>query len=65
MPAHRVFANVDPGNIASIRVFEKLGFPREGQLRSTEHALIFAFRDPVIFGLMATDPRHMRTSHGS
>tara|TARA_R110000868_G_scaffold97614_2_gene268513 strand:- start:133956 stop:134096 length:141 start_codon:yes stop_codon:yes gene_type:complete len=43
MPARRIFANVDPGNIALIRAFEKSGVAREGQLRGTTHATLSAF----------------------
>ncbi|MCK2167972.1 GNAT family N-acetyltransferase [Thalassospira xiamenensis] len=54
--ARRIFADIDPDNIASIRVFEKLGFTREGQLRGTWNTHI-GIRDSVIYGLMKTDPQ--------
>lgn len=54
--ARRVFADIDPDNIASIQVFEKLGFTLEGQLRGTWNTHI-GIRDSVIFGLMKTDPQ--------
>jgi RimJ/RimL family protein N-acetyltransferase len=57
--ARRVFADVDPDNIASIRVFEKLGFQREGVLRGT-WATHIGLRDSVIFGLLNSDPRPWR-----
>ena len=53
--ARRVFADIDPDNIASIRVFGKLGFTRGGLLRGTWNTHI-GIRDSVIFGLMKTDP---------
>ena len=57
--ARRVFADVDPDNIPSRRVFEKLGFAREGLLRGNWETHI-GVRDSVIFGLLNTDPRPWR-----
>lgn len=57
--ARRIFADVDPDNIPSIRVFEKLGFQREGVLRGNWSTHI-GERDSVIFGLLARDPRPWR-----
>lgn len=57
--ARRIFADVDPDNIASIRVFERLGFKREGVLRANWKTHI-GERDSVIFGLLAGDPRPWR-----
>lgn len=57
--ARRVFADVDPDNIPSLRVFERLGFQREGVLRGTWHTHI-GVRDSVIFGLLRDDPRLWR-----
>lgn len=58
--ARRVFADVDPDNIASIRTFEKLGFQREGVLRGNWETHI-GVRDSVILALINTDPRPWRT----
>lgn len=58
--ARRIFADVDPDNIASIRVFEKLGFQREGVLRANWKTHI-GERDSVILGLLAGDPRPWRS----
>ncbi|HNR77362.1 MAG TPA: GNAT family protein [Parvularculaceae bacterium] len=57
--ARRVFADVDPDNIPSLRVFEKLGFRREGVLRGNWSTHI-GERDSVIFGLLRDDPRPWR-----
>lgn len=58
--ARRVFADVDPDNIASLRVFERLGFTREGVLRANWETHI-GERDSVIFGLLRRDPRPWRS----
>ncbi|MFO0747367.1 MAG: GNAT family protein [Myxococcota bacterium] len=48
---HRVQAQIDPANVASARVLEKVGFAREGHLRENwHHAGVFT--DSVIFGLL-------------
>ncbi len=57
--ARRIFADVDPDNIASLRVFERLGFQREGVLRGNWETHI-GVRDSVIFGLLRDDPRTWR-----
>ncbi len=57
--ARRVFADVDPDNIASLRVFERLGFQREGVLRGNWLTHI-GERDSVIFGLLRGDTRPWR-----
>lgn len=57
--ARRIFADIDPDNIASIRTFEKLGFAREGVLRGNWETHI-GVRDSVILGLLRTDPRPWR-----
>lgn len=51
MELHRVEANVDPANVGSIRVLEKLGFVREATLR--EHWRIAGrFSDSALYGLL-------------
>lgn len=57
--ARRIFADVDPDNVASIRTFEQLGFRREGVLRGNWETHI-GVRDSVILGLLRTDPRPWR-----
>lgn len=57
--ARRIFADIDPDNKASMRVFEKLGFQREGLLRG-EWETHIGVRDTVIMGLLSTDPRPWR-----
>jgi ribosomal-protein-alanine N-acetyltransferase len=51
MDLHRVEANVDPANLGSIRVLEKLGFVREGTLRENWRAG-GRFVDSALFGLL-------------
>lgn len=55
----RIMADVDPDNIPSIRVFEKLGFGYEGRLRG-EWETHLGVRDSLIFGLLREDPRPWR-----
>lgn len=57
--ARRVIADIDPDNIASARVFEKLGFTREGRLRG-EWETHIGVRDSLIYGLLRDDPRPWR-----
>ncbi len=54
--ARRIFADVDTDNAPSIRLFERLGFQREGVLRGTWMTHI-GERDSVIFGLLHHDAR--------
>jgi RimJ/RimL family protein N-acetyltransferase len=58
--ARRIFADIDPDNVASIRTFEKLGFRHEGVLRGNWLTHI-GERDSVILGLLARDPRPWRS----
>lgn len=54
--ARRVFADIDPDNLPSIRTFERLGFRHEGLLRGNWETHI-GVRDSVIMGLLKADPR--------
>lgn len=54
--ARRVFADIDPENAASIRLFERLGFSLEGRLRAHWRTHI-GVRDSFIYALLAADPR--------
>lgn len=58
--ARRIFADIDPDNIASIRTFEKLGFRHEGVLRGNWETHI-GVRDSVMLGLLRDDPRTWRS----
>lgn len=57
--ARRIFADVDPDNIASLRVFERLGFQREGVARANWKTHI-GVRDSVMLSLIDTDQRIWR-----
>ncbi|HKG93293.1 MAG TPA: GNAT family N-acetyltransferase [Gemmatimonadaceae bacterium] len=48
---HRLEADVDPRNEASVRVVERLGFRREGLLRERYHVL-GDVQDSLIYGLL-------------
>lgn len=52
----RIYADVDIDNAASNRLFESLGFAREGVLREAMTTHI-GRRDSVIWGLLDSDPR--------
>ncbi len=54
--ARRVYADIDPDNTPSVRLFERLGFQREGVLRANWDTHI-GIRDSIIMGLVASDPR--------
>jgi [ribosomal protein S5]-alanine N-acetyltransferase len=51
LTARRVIADTDPDNNASIGLLEKLGFKKEGHLRS-EWETHIGIRDSLIFGLL-------------
>jgi RimJ/RimL family protein N-acetyltransferase len=57
--ARRIFADIDPENIASIRTFERLGFRHEGVLRA-EWETHIGVRDSIIMGLTKFDARPWR-----
>ena len=54
--ASMIFADIDPDNSASIRVFEKLGFHFEGRIKAAWHTHIGA-RDSLIYSLNDSDER--------
>lgn len=56
---HRIGADVDPRNIASIRTLEKLGFQREGLLRECCIHL-GEIQDAMLFGLLRREWRARR-----
>jgi RimJ/RimL family protein N-acetyltransferase len=51
---HRIEADTDPRNLASMRVLERLGFQREGLLRERYFQFGEA-QDAVVFGLLRRD----------
>lgn len=53
----RVEATIEPGNAASIALAGQLGFRLEGGPMRSRLAVGGAFRDQLMFGLLATDPR--------
>jgi RimJ/RimL family protein N-acetyltransferase len=53
---HRIEADVDPRNEASLRLLEKLGFRREGYLRE-RYLKDDEIQDTVLLGLLRGDPR--------
>jgi len=58
---HRIEADVDPRNTASLRLLEKLGFRREGYLRE-RYLKDGEIQDTVFFGLLRSDDRPGRSS---
>lgn len=52
--ARRIFADIDPDNATSIRLFESLGFKLEGHMRESYETHI-GVRDALIYGLLRTD----------
>ena len=58
--ARRIFADADDENISSIRLFERLGFQREGLLRGTWVTHI-GERHSIILGMLHHDPRPWRS----
>ncbi|SHF75397.1 Protein N-acetyltransferase, RimJ/RimL family [Microbulbifer donghaiensis] len=54
LQSHRIGADADPRNVASIRVLEKLGFQREGLLREC-YFHMGEIQDALLFGLLQRD----------
>jgi len=54
MRLHRLEADIDPRNAASIRLVERLGFVREGRLRE-RFFVADEIQDSLIYGLLAPD----------
>ncbi len=54
MGLHRLEADIDPRNAASIRSVERLGFKLEGRLRE-RYFLAGEIQDSVIYGLLAPE----------
>jgi RimJ/RimL family protein N-acetyltransferase len=51
---HRLEADIDPRNAASIRLVERLGFKREGHLRE-RYFVSGQIQDSLIYGLLAPE----------
>ncbi len=58
---HRIEADIDPRNGASLRLVERLGFRREGHLRE-RYFKDGEIQDSVFFGLLRSDDRPLRPS---
>ncbi len=56
---HRIEADVDPRNVASIKRLEQLGFLREGYLRQ-RYVVNEELQDAVLYGLLAPEYRGQR-----
>ena len=56
MGLHRVFADIDPDNAASIGVVVRLGFRLEGRLRQAWKTHI-GLRDSLIYGFLRDEYR--------
>lgn len=56
---HRIEADVDPRNAASIRTLERLGFQKEGYLRQRWH-VGGEIQDALFFGLLRPDWEAMK-----
>jgi RimJ/RimL family protein N-acetyltransferase len=48
---HRLEADVDPGNLSSVKTLERLGFRREGYLRERWH-VGGEIQDALFYGLL-------------
>lgn len=57
MALHRVEADVDPDNVASIRLLTGLGFVLEGRLRDRWFTFFEEWKDSALYGLLAPDLR--------
>ena len=61
---HRIEADVDPRNAASIRTLERLGFVREGYLRERWH-VGGEIQDALFYGLLRSDWEKTRRSNSA
>lgn len=59
---HRIEADVDPRNDASVRTLERLGFQREGYLRERWH-VNGEIQDAFFYGLLRPDWNRANTSN--
>jgi RimJ/RimL family protein N-acetyltransferase len=58
---HRIFASVDPLNVASVRVLERTGFTKEAHFRQSEW-FKGAWADDAIYALLSTDAGALSSS---
>lgn len=58
---HRVIASIDPGNQASVHLFQKIGFRKEGHFRQSLF-LNGKWVDDVIFGILRSEWATIRRS---
>jgi ribosomal-protein-alanine N-acetyltransferase len=58
---HRIFASVDPLNIASVRVLESSGFTKEAHFRQSEW-FKGAWADDAIYAMLSTDAGALSSS---
>ncbi len=59
---HRIFATVDPGNIASRNVLERIGLLYEGHLR--EHKWVKSkWRDSLLYAMLENELKRTRDKH--
>ena len=54
--ARRLYADIDPDHTASLALFDRLGFQKEGYFRE-EWETHIGVRDAVMLALLRTDPR--------
>jgi ribosomal-protein-alanine N-acetyltransferase len=54
MELNRIEATVDPENIRSIRLLERMGFMKEGRLRK-RHFYKVRYHDELVFGILKED----------
>lgn len=57
---HRIEAHVEPDNVASGKVLEKIGFQKEGLLRERIYNK-GNYQDMIYYGLLKTDDRNTNT----
>ena len=62
--ARRILADIDPDNLPSIRLFERLGFQHEGLLRANWETHI-GVRDSIIMGLINADTRPWKSDNAA
>jgi ribosomal-protein-alanine N-acetyltransferase len=56
LEAHRIEAHIEPDNVASVRLAERLGFQREGVMRDRLR-VGDGFRSAILYALLASDWR--------
>ena len=57
MGLHRVEADIDPENVSSARLLERLGFEREGHFRERWFTFFGEWKDAAMYGLLTRDLR--------